>query len=163
MSAQPEQTLISASERLLRSDLAEAGFEAGVDRGYWRLAGLAWPNAIIEIAAAPRPGAPDWFALLFDLTGYPQAPTSRLWDLGAGTPLARQLWPSGGLRVAAVFNPDWRDDALYVPVDRLALEGHEGWLVKHACHAWDPAGDLTQYLRLIHELLNDDSYAGCRG
>jgi hypothetical protein len=163
MSAQPEPEAISAPERLLRSDLEGAAFSAGVDRGYWRLISLQWPCALIAVAAAARPGSPESYVLRFDLSGYPEAPTAQLWNEGADTPLDISLWPGGGPRIIAAFNPTWKLDALYIPVDRVALDGHDGWLERYACHIWDASGDLTQYLRLVHGLLNDPSYTGPRG
>jgi hypothetical protein len=163
MSAQPQQTTADPAERLLLDDLEQGSFLAGVDRGYWRLLELGFPTAVIAITAAPRVEAPGFFAFRFDFTNYPEAPTARPWDIEAGAPLAPARWPAGGPRQIAAFNPGWKDDALYLPVDRGALQGHEGWRTQYAVHAWDPAGDLTQYLRLVHGLLNDPSYSGCRG
>jgi hypothetical protein len=163
MSAQPQALEMSAPERLLRDDLEQGPFMAGCDRGYWRLVDLRFPNSTISVSAAPRPGGPDDFALWFDFSGYPEAPTARLWDLVNDTPLSVDRWPAGGPRVMAAFNPGWKTDALYIPVDRVALQGHEAWLTRYAGHVWDPASDLTQYLRLVHGMLNDSSYTGCRG
>jgi hypothetical protein len=163
MSVQPQIEVMSPPERLLREDLASASFMAGCDRDYWRLLTIEWPYAVIEIAAAPRPGSPEWWALRFDLSGYPQAPTACPWNLVTDLPLDGDRWPGGGRRILAAFNPDWRAEALYLPVDRLALEGHDVWREKHACYVWDAALDITQYLRVLHELLTDDSYAGTRG
>jgi hypothetical protein len=150
-------------ERLFLDDLESAPFLAGVDRGWWRLHSVAWPSAVIEIAAASRPGSPDWLALRFQLTGYPQAPSAQPWDVATGAPLTPTRWPAGNDRISRIFNPSWRTDALYFPMDRLALEGHDAWRSQHACHLWDPAQDITQYLRVIHELLNEDGYHGVRG
>jgi hypothetical protein len=162
MSAQPQSEAMGAPERLLDQDLASATFTAGVDRGYWRVVSIAWPHAVIEVAAAPRQGSPDWWALRFDLSGYPQAPTACLWDIASDSPLDGQGWPGGGPRIMAAFNPGWRAEALYLPVDRLALEGHDIWRERHACYIWDPGNDITQYLRVVRELLTDDSYTGRR-
>ena len=155
--------VISAPERLFRDDVAGACFCAGADRGYWRLRSIAWPHAVVEVAPAESPLGPKWFALLFDLAGYPEAPTARFWDVEADGPLRPDRWPAGGDRITRAFNPGWRQDALYLPVDRLALEGHDGWRVQHAAYIWDSGRDITQYLRLVHELLNDGSYCGVRG
>jgi hypothetical protein len=163
MNAQPQNETPTPAELLAGEDLAGAGFTAGVDRGYWREAELSWPYAVIEIAAAPRPYGPPWWAFRFDLTGYPQAPTARPWDIPNRMPLDPAHWPTGGTRIQAAFNPGWRTDALYLPVDRLALEGHDMWHTKHSCYVWDPARDITQYLRLLHQLLCEDSYTGARG
>jgi hypothetical protein len=48
-------------------------------------------------------------------------------------------------------------------MDRQALDGHPEWRSKHACHVWDPGKDITQYLRLVRMLLNDEGYTGARG
>ena len=159
MAAVSERT---AAERLLRDDLANAPFAVGCDRGYWRLVRLDWPFAVIAVTAAPRPGAPDAYALRFDFTGYPDAPTAQFWDPEADAPLPPQRWPGGGTRTQAAFNSSWNPAALYIPVDRLALTGHDAWRATHSAYVWDPAGDLTQYLRLVHELLNEESYSGVR-
>jgi len=161
MSTQAEA--ISASERLLRADLDGAEFTAGIDRGYWQPISLQWPHAVIAVAAAPRPGGPASYALRFDFCGYPSAPTAQLWDISTDGPLSVTMWPGGGPRLMAAFNPSWKIDALYIPTDRVALEGHDGWITRYACHIWDSTGDLTQYLRLVHGLVNDHSYTGARG
>lgn len=161
MTAQPEQT--PAPERLFRDDLEAASFSAGVDRGWWRVHSITFPHVVIEIAMAPRLGSPDWFALRFDITNYPEAPSGQPWDVGTMAPLAPPLWPGGNERIQRIFNPGWRTDALYLPMDRLALEGHAAWLAQHACHVWDSGKDITQYLRLVHDLLNEEGYTGVRG
>ncbi len=163
MSAQPQAEAISAPERLLRADLEGAEFAAGADRGYWQLISLQWPHAVIAVAAASRTGGPQRYVLRFDFSGYPEAPTAQLWDVDTSSQLAVSAWPGGGPRIIAAFNPSWKVDALYIPVDRVALEGHPAWLERYSCHVWDAAGDLTQYLRLVHGLLNDASYTGSRG
>jgi hypothetical protein len=144
------ETTMSAAERLFRADLAGGRFCAGVDRGYWRLHSLDWPHAILEVAYAA-----GWFALRFDLTGYPQAPTAQPWDIEADAALPRPRWPQGSARLNRAFNPGWRTDALYIPVDRLALEGHDGWRIQYAAYLWDPAGDICQYLDLVRDLLRE--------
>ena len=154
---------VLAPERLFRDDIVGGDFAAGEDRGYWRLRSLSWPIALIDIAAAARENGPDAYTLRFDLTGYPEAPTAQLWDARAGAPLAVPEWPGGGERTLRAFNPAWNPTALYVPVDRLALLGHDAWRDIPGSHVWDSAGDITQYVRLVHELLNEDGYTGVRG
>jgi len=161
VSARPEPS--SAPERIFRQDLDDAPFGAAADRGWWRTHSIEFPFAVIEIAAAPRPGSPEWFALRFDITHYPEAPSGQPWDVAAAAPLPPPRWPGGNDRIQRIFNPGWRVDALYLPMDRLALEGHDAWLTQHACHVWDPGKDITQYLRLVHELLNEEGYTGVRG
>lgn len=161
MAAQPNP--VSAPARLLRDDLELAPFTAGVDRGWWRVHSLTFPFIVIEIATAPRPGAPDWLALRFNVSAYPQAPSAQPWDVASDGPLPAPRWPGGTTRIHQIFNPGWRVDALYFPMDRLALEGHDAWLTSYPCHVWDPGKDLSQYLRFVHDLLNDKGYTGVRG
>jgi hypothetical protein len=161
VSAQPQR--IGTPERLFRADIADTPFAVGVDRGRWRLRSIEWPFAVIEIAPAPRPNGPEWLALRFNLSNYPQAPSAEPWDAAAGQPLPPNRWPGGNARILAIFNPGWRTDALYLPMDGLALQGHDVWLTEHACHVWDAAKDITQYLRHVHDLLNEDGYTGARG
>jgi hypothetical protein len=163
MAAQPQPQPIPAPERTLREDLERAPFTSGVDRGWWRLRELDFPFAVIEVACAPRPGSPEWLALRFNVSAYPEAPSAQPWDVEANGPLALARWPSGSPRILGIFNPSWRPDALYFPMDGLALEGHDAWRTQHACHTWDPAKDISQYLRLLHELLNEEGYTGVRG
>jgi hypothetical protein len=143
----------SAPERLFVADLEGDRFSAGVDRGYWRLVELDWPYAIIEIACPACLGG--WLALRFDLTGYPQAPTAQPWDLENGTALPGHRWPQGSARVNRAFNPSWRPDALYIPTDRLALEGHDSWRSQCPAYVWDQSDDICQYLELVRDLLKE--------
>jgi hypothetical protein len=163
MSAATPETVHDPAERLFREDLEQAPFTSGEQRGYWTLIDVSWPFAIIEISARPSASGPSRFHLRFDLSGYPQAPTAQPWDHDAGAPLAPGCWPDGGPRVKMAFNPGWNTTCLYLPVDRIALEGHDGWRQLPGGRAWDPAGDITQYLSLVHELLNSGSYSGVRG
>lgn len=156
------QAQTSAAERLFRADLIASPFSSGVDRGWWRLHSIDWPYAIIEIAAASRPGAPDWLALRFNLSTLPQAPSAQPWDIAANAPLPPNRWPAGNERIMRIFNPNWRIDALYFPMDGLALEGHDAWRTQHPSHLWDPAKDITQYLRAVHQFLNEEGYTGVR-
>lgn len=149
-------------EELFRADVGGVEFSAGADRGYWRLVEIAWPFAIISVAAAPRPGAPGEYSFRFELTGYPAAPTAQPWDESLGGALAPHRWPTGAGRVASAFNPSWRQDAIYLPVDRVALEGHDVWLSEHAAYVWDQARDITQYLRILRDLLTSAGYSGVR-
>lgn len=150
--------------RVLLAHLEDGPFASGVARGRWRLVEVAWPNLRIAISAAPRPGAPAEYELRFDCTGYPrQAPTGQPWDGARNAPLAQPHWPTGRGRVPLAFNPDWGGGAaLYLPCDRRALDGHEHWRTQHPSMIWSPDGDITQYLRIVHDLLNTTDYAGTR-
>jgi len=150
-------------ERLFRADIADGEFAGGEDRGYWRLRSIEWPCAVIEVTAAPRAGAPESFGFRFELTGYLEAPTAQLWDVEADAPLEPTRWPAGGPRHTAAFNPGWRTDAIYIPMDRLALEGHDPWKAMHTAYLWDSGRDITQYVRLLHGMLTEEGYTGVRG
>jgi hypothetical protein len=114
---------------------------------------LDWPYAIIQVACPAW--ASGWLALRFDLGGYPQAPTAQPWDLETGTALPGPCWPHGSARVNRAFNPGWRPDALYIPTDRLALEGHDNWRCQYIAYVWDQSNDICQYLELVRDLLKE--------
>jgi hypothetical protein len=152
-------------ERLLQQHLRGGRFLSGVDRGSWQLIAVTWPFALINVSAAPRPGSPSTYCLRFTLTNYPhQPPTARFWDSDRRTPLARHCWPGGTGRVALAFNPDWKQgECLYLPCDRLSLEGHAPWHQQHPYLIWRPDRDITQYLEVVHDLLHSHTYTGVRG
>ncbi len=150
-------------QALFLADLQGGAYAAGVDRGWWRTGPLSWPLAVIEVSLPARPNSDAWLALRFQLDGYPEAPTAQPWDLAAGTPLPPPRWPGGTQRVTLAFNPGWRQDALYIPMDREAVAAHPEWRQKYACHTWDPGKDITQYLRLVRNLLSGEGYTGARG
>jgi hypothetical protein len=155
----------SPDERVFRAHLDAGPFQSGVDRGRWRLLSVAWPHAVIAISAAERPGGPVEYALRFECTNYPQSPpTAQLWDVACDAPLKPALWPGGRTRVPLAFNPGWKGgQCLYLPCDRLSIEGHDGWRSQHPAMIWSPAGDITQYLRIVYELLTSSDYTGPRG
>ena len=151
-------------ERVFRAHLNGGAFQSGVDRGRWRLVSLAWPYAVIAIAAAARPGGPDAYAFRFEVSNYPQvAPTAQPWDEEGDTPLPVERWPGGHDRVPLAFRPDWQaGQCLYLPCDGRSILGHAEWLTEHPSMIWSPAGDITQYLRIVHDLLASDGYTGPR-
>ena len=155
---------MDVAETLLRTHLDAGPFQSGVDRGRWRLVAFAWPHVVLAVSAAERAAAPSEYAFRFDCTGYPQkAPTAQPWSLAASEPLPHGHWPGGRHRVPAAFNPNWKSgQALYLPCDRLAIEGHAPWLLQHPSMIWATRRDITQYLQVIHELLNSSDYSGLR-
>lgn len=150
-------------ERAFRAHVAGGAFLRGVARERWRLVSVAWPHAVAAVAAAPRTGSPSEYGFRFELTNYPQTPpTAQPWDLERDAPLAAARWPTGRNRLAGAFNPGWNAAALYLPCDRLAITGHDAWHTQHPHMIWSPAGDITQYLRILHELLTSADYTGAR-
>lgn len=151
-------------EQTFRAHVAGGPFQRGEDRGRWRLIEVAWPHGLIAVSAAARPECPREYVLRFELSNYPQdPPTAQPWDLARQCGLAPEEWPTGRARVPAAFNPGWRGaTALYLPCDRLAIDGHSRWRTRYPWMLWSPAGDITQYLRIVHDLLNSDDYVGRR-
>lgn len=155
-------------ERAFRDHVARGRFQAGADRGDWSMAQDGWPNPVIAVSASVGAGSPEAFSFRFDLNGYPaQAPTSEPWELDAGCALEHDLWPTGSGRVTRVFNPSWMPatnvHALYHPMDRLALVGHDNWRTEDPASIWDPTRmDIVDYLKVIHDLLQSPEYSGIR-
>ena len=151
-------------ERVLRAHLDAGPFQSGVARGRWRLLDIDWPYVVIAVQAAPRDDAPGEYVLRFDCTDYPQSPpTAQPWDPKTGAPLTAEQRPTGLSRVAMAFRTDWNDDrSLYLPCDRGAIVDHDGWRTQHPSMIWSPDGDITHYLRIVHELLTSNDYTGPR-
>lgn len=154
----------SPDERVFRAHLGNGAFQSGVDRGRWQPVSIDWPFALIAVSAAERQGAPGEFVFRFELSNYPAAaPTAQPWNAESGAALAHCDWPGGGGRIALAFNPEWKSGTcLYLPCDREAIEGHDHWRTLHPEMIWSPDADITQYLRIIHDLLHSKDYKGSR-
>lgn len=138
------------SEFILEQHIQSARFLAGASRGRWQLMELEWPLLFVQISS--RVGTS--VVLKIDCNGYPQQPpTATPWDYDKVTKLDTALWPSGG-RVSNVFRPDWKNGtALYLPCDRVSIEGHPNWYNEYPSLIWDPQRGIVQYLEAIHDLL----------
>ena len=150
-------------QEMFESQLLLASFQAGLDRRKWMNVNQErWPNWVVEIKAADRTNAPQVFAFKFNLENYPeQAPTAQLWDVKRSKRLDVNLWPKGNARFCAVFNPQWREgEALYLPCDRLAIQGHDNWKGEHPELIWNPQKKITFYLDIIYDYLNSSCYSG---
>jgi len=139
--------------RALEAHLASGRFKAGVARRRWRLVALSWPFAFIEVF--DRQGRPT--CIRFDCTGYPaQAPQGTPWDYNAQRQLPAQLWPRGG-RVSQVFNPSWQGGAaLYIPCDRVSIQGHANWYTELPHLIWNASRGLVHYVEALHEVLHSN-------
>lgn len=154
----------SIDQETLERDLRSASFRLGVRDGRWRLVEIRWPHVFLAVRAAKRSGAPDEFVLRFDCTNYPQAAvTAQPWTPSLSGPLPGNHWPTGTSRVPAAFNSSWKNGiCLYLPCDRLAMEGHDPWRQKYPSYLWSPDKGIIKYLEIVHELLNSKDYTGIR-
>jgi len=149
---------------LLEQDLAAPEFRCGEIEGRWRKIAVRWPHAILAISAPPRPGAPSEFGFRFECTGYRQNPaTAQPWDIEGDKPLPAGRWPTGPVMVCAVFRPDWKQGmCLYLPCDRMSIEGHNDWRTQHPSRLWQPHRGIICYLEQIYELFHQSDYSGIR-
>jgi hypothetical protein len=152
-------------EQTFRAHINDGPFIAGVDRGRWRLVSIDWPFAIIGVTAATGQNWPSEYVFRFECSNYPQAAvTAQPWDLDQNLPLAFGKWPGGKSRIPAVFRPDWKEGkCLYLPCDRISIEGHEPWRTQHPHLIWKSTSDITLYLEELYDLLNSSDYSGPRG
>jgi hypothetical protein len=157
--------MMSPDEQIFRSHIEDGKFASGQDRERWRLVSIDWPYVFIAVSAASRPNAPTDYVLRFHCGNYPQqAPTAQPWDIECGTPLPAERWPGGRSRVPSVFRPDWQSgQCLYLPCDRISINGHANWANQHPHLIWTVSADITLYLEAVHELLNSRDYTGVRG
>lgn len=146
-------------ERAFRADVERAPFLLGVIEGRWRLIKIEATIAIIAVVAKDAQA----YEFRFDVAGFPQQPpTARLWHAASNAPLPFDQWPRSarGGRLGAVFRQDWQSgSALYLPCDRQALAGHDGWRTQMPSKIWRPEIGIVHYLELVHELLHCPDYA----
>jgi hypothetical protein len=149
---------------LIEQDLAAPQFRCGEIEGRWRHLATIWPYVTIAVSAPERPRSPAEFGFRFECSGYRQIPvTGQPWDISANTPLAAARWPTGPVMVAAVFRPDWKQGrCLYLPCDRMSIEGHENWRNEHPNRIWQPARGIICYVEQIYELFHQSDYSGIR-
>jgi hypothetical protein len=150
---------------LLQADPAAPEFRRGGIEGKWRHVETTWPHVTIAVSAAARANAPNEHGLRFECSGYRHTPvTAQPWDLAARRPLAPPRWPAGRSIVPSVFRPEWKSgQCLYLPCDRMSIEGHGDWVHKHPNRLWQPQRGIICYLEQVYDLLNQDDYTGVRG
>lgn len=150
---------------LLEFDLAAPEFRCGQFEGRWRHVATDWPHMVIGVAAPARPGAPEEFCFRFNCSGYRRVPvTAQPWDIGPNRPLPPAGWPTGPQMVSAVFRPEWKQgQCLYLPCDRMSIEGHDNWRNEHPSRLWQPDRGIICYLEQLHGLFFDSDYSGVRG
>lgn len=153
-------------KRCFQRHIQNGRFRLGVEDNKWRLISSnlsGWPKVVIMVRATFLDNAPAEYAFRFDLDQYPnQAPTAQPWDSDSNSPLPPDKWPRGkpNSRVAQVFRPEWNQTALYLPCDRLAIQGHPDWLNVHRRYLWSGDKDISFFLNILHELLTSSNYQG---
>jgi len=147
---------------LLELDLAAPAFRCGEIEGRWRHVATHWPHVVFGVAAPPRGSAPLEYGFRFECSGYRQNPASaQPWIIESNTPLPGPRWPRGGTILSSVFRPEWRNgQCLYIPCDRLSIEGHPNWRKEHPSRLWQPARGIVCYLEQLHELFYQSDYSG---
>ena len=150
---------------LLDMDLAAPSFRRGEIEGRWRHVNTQWPHVIIAVSIPPTASGPAEFGFRFECTGYRQTPvTAQPWDIAANAPLPRAKWPAGGAIVSSVFRPDWKHGhCLYLPCDRMSIEGHDQWRTQHPSRLWQPSRGIICYLEQIYDLFHESDYSGVLG
>jgi hypothetical protein len=149
---------MSPDQRAFEADLGKPAFRLGVVQGRWRHMTTQWPFVLFAVMA--RDGTEH--VLRLNCGGFPDAPpTGGPWDPQVNTILAFDRWPRGrGGRLSAVFRTDWQGGtALYLPCDRVSIAGHPNWRSEMPSKIWRPCDGITQYLELVHELLNCSDYS----
>lgn len=156
---------VSPDRLLLEQDLATPEFRRGEIEGRWRQIAIRWPHVIVAVSAPERPKSPNEFVFRFECTGYREVPvTGQPWDLAADGSLPGGQWPTGPSIVASVFRPGWKKgQCLYLPCDRMAIEGHDNWRHEHPNRLWQPKRGIICYLEQLYELFNQSDYSGVVG
>lgn len=156
---------MTLDEQIFREHIEGGPFQSGVDLGKWQLSDIAWPYVYIKVAAASNETWPPFYCFQFECANYPVAGvTARPWDLEKKEPLDTKKWPGGKNRVPSVFNPGWNNaQCLYLPCDKVAINGHPDWPSKYSQWIWKTDSDITLYLDVVHGLLNSSDYTGPRG
>lgn len=156
------QSVASPDSILLAEDLKSPQFRLGEIEGRWRLVRTIWPYVVIAVSTAERGQSVREVGLRFECTGYRQmAATAQPWDLTTDRPLPPHRWPKGKTIIPSIFRPEWKGaQCLYLPCDRMAIEGHSNWNHEHPGRLWDVSRGLISYLEQIYDLLNSSDYTG---
>jgi hypothetical protein len=139
--------------------IGEFEFQDGLDKEMWGFQfedpTSTWPDVFIWTQTPAKYYALGKCYLRFNLDGYPvTAPAACPWDTASNDILAPGEWPKGATAIDKVFNPNWRNFALYAPFDRVPLSDHPDWPTKYPEYCWRKTFKITDYLLFIHSLLN---------
>ena len=149
---------MNPDEKMLNEHLNGAEFQLGTEDEKWGLVetSIDWPKRIFWVQSSIPPLEQDRYYFLFDLENYPNtAPTSMPWDIELNKGLEFSKWPKGTERINAAFNHGWNNGtALYIPCDRIAMNGHETWRQQFPHVWWSSDKTIVHYLRTIYKYLN---------
>lgn len=144
--------MLPPDQAAFTADLEDPTFQAGVARGWWSVVRRDGVDVTFEVTARGGRTA----AVRVDFTGYPGAPpTALLWDVERDEALPVNQWPAGG-RASEVFSPGWSPQnggALYWPLDRRALPGHEAWRTQYPSHVWSEEWTVTRWLHELRDVV----------
>ena len=157
-------SIVPPDQMLLEADLAAPEFRRCQIEGKWRHVATNWPHVLLAVSADDPTYAPAEYTFRFECSGYRQTPvTAQPWDLAGNVPLPPPRWPAGRSIVPSVFRPDWKGgQCLYLPCDRISIDGHQNWLHEHPNRLWQPSRGIICYLEQIHDLINQSDYTGVR-
>ena len=155
---------VAPDRLLLDQDLAEPEFRCGEIEERWRHVVTRWPYTIIAVSADARTNAPSEYGFRFECSGYRQTPvTAKPWDVETDAPLPFSRWPTGKAIIPSIFRPDWKNgECLYLPCDRLSIEGHDEWRGHHPSRLWQPRRGIICYLEQLYDLFHQGDYSGVR-
>ena len=140
----------------VEADLAAAEVLSGVAAGEWRIVAFAFPHLDFVVAATEPDGTASEYGFRAELTNYPaQAPLVRIWDHGAGGPLAGDKRPKGDHRTSITFQV-WGDDTVYRPWERCSGP-HDSNAAANTHLAWRPDRRLAFIFRDLHGVLNSNA------
>ena len=151
---------------LLEQDLAAPEFRRGEIEGRWRRVATrlaAHDPRGRGAAAAARAGRIRLPLRMLGLPPEPRSPRSpgispptRRCRPTAGRPAPRSCRRSSGRAGSS-------GQCLYLPCDRMSIDGHDQWRSQHPSRLWQPARGIICYLEQIYELLNQSDYTGVAG
>ena len=145
-------------EKAFRADVASDAFQIALLERHWEILDkpeTAWPYALIRIFSTVPSVVSGSVVLRFTLDGYPaNAPTAVPWDIEKNTILEHALWPKGTPVIQQVFKPGWNaGKCLYIPCDRGAMPGHDGWKTQHPDCYWQSGFTIISYLECVRRCL----------
>jgi hypothetical protein len=155
---------LSLANALFDEDLAAPEFRCGEIEWRWRKVASSWPHVIMAVSAPERPRSPAEYGFRFECSGYRQiAVSAQPWDIEGNRPLPPERWPTGPVMLSAIFRPEWKNGAcLYLPCDRMSIEGHDNWRTQYPNRLWNPERGIICYLEQIYELFHQSDYSGVR-